>query len=69
MCLFSLQEDISGRVCYDAIKSLTEAMRELLLSDKNPKVNMSGIKSFDVDLKHCESKLIDMHGRSASYRT
>lgn len=31
-------------------------MERVLLSDRNPKVTMDGIRSFNVDLKHCQSE-------------
>lgn len=50
------QTELVCNVCHQALKNLGAQMERVLLSDRNPKVTMDGIRSFNVDLKHCQSE-------------
>ena len=50
------QEELSGQVCLDAVKTLATMMESLLLSDRNPKISIKGLSAFEFDLKQCKGK-------------
>ena len=39
-----------------ALKNLALQLERVLLSDTNPRVSMEAIRSFNVDLMHCQSE-------------
>lgn len=48
-------------VCQQALKNLGIQLQGVLFSDRNPKVSMDAIRGFNVDLTHCQSKLLIYH--------
>ena len=45
-----------SNLCQQALKSLAVQLEQVLLSGDNPRVSMEGIRSFSVDLTHCQSR-------------
>ena len=43
-------------VSHQALKNLALQMERVLLAHSNPKISMEGIRSFAVDLTHCQSQ-------------
>jgi hypothetical protein len=51
-----LPEELVCNVSHQALKNLALQMERVLLADSNPKISMDGIRSFAVDLTHCQSQ-------------
>ena len=51
-----MQEELVCNVSHQALKNLALQMERVLLADSNPKISMDGIRSFAVDLTHCQSQ-------------
>jgi hypothetical protein len=52
--LHILPEEVVSNLVQQALKNLALQLERVLLSDTNPRVSMEAIRSFNVDLMHCQ---------------
>lgn len=51
-----MQDSVSGKICFQAMKRLSLKLEGMLLSENVERISSNGFNSFSVDLKSCESK-------------